>query len=174
MAPNALLAALLLLSPPPARVTFGPIPDGLFIQSGTPSPDATLPDEVGSQPQVLWIRSEAGFAKLGYSRRTAPAPGTGDSTRPAAGLDFSRQDVLLVSMGSRGTTGYSVTLAAIEKRGKAYHLVLKTRQPGPQDVVGEALTHPSVLVQTEKIHRTARLSLAMDGKDEEFGLRILE
>ncbi|HLP40809.1 MAG TPA: protease complex subunit PrcB family protein, partial [Fibrobacteria bacterium] len=123
-------------------------------------------------PQLFWIRTEEGFAKYGYERRNPPSGAAKpDSTAPGE-LDFARHDVILLTMGVQGTTGYNISLQSIRKSGRDVRFQLKTKSPtGP---VGEALTHPGVLVQVEKLPRDSRLVMEMNGKESSFDLRVLE
>ena len=158
----------------PIEVAFAPLQTRLYVQTGNPTEDGTLPDAFGTPPQLYWIRDEEGFAKLGYQRAKTPtgAP-IPDSTAPGE-LDFTRKDVILLSMGVQGTTGYSLSLRSVRKTGRDVRFILETKSPGPKDMVGEALTHPAIKVQVEKLPRDSRLIMVMDGKEPSFEMRVLD
>src|SRR6185369_8704798 len=98
---------------PQAQIAFAPFDSQRYTASGEIEPDAAVPQESGTGPQLYWIRSEAGFAKFGYAKTSggATAQGPGDP-------DFARQDVLYLTMGVQGTTGYEIHLESVQSAGQ--------------------------------------------------------
>ena len=157
------------MAAPHAQIAFAPFESHRFAATGDVAPDAAVPQDFGTGPQLFWIRSEAGFARFGYAK---PA-GAGNAQAPGD-PDFAKQDVIYLTMGVHGTTGYEIHLESIRVTGQEVRFMAKTRSPGPSDAVGEALTHPAQLVVVGKLPRDARPILVFDGKDVKSDLHLLE
>ena len=67
----------------------------------------------------------------------------------APAVDFSREMVVAVFLGTKPSGGYSVEIAQIEKRDNEVLVTYRERQPGPDDIVTMALTSPFHIVRTE-------------------------
>jgi hypothetical protein len=70
------------------------------------------------------------------------APGT-----PAPRVDFTREMVVGVFLGSRPTGGYSVTIAAVEAKGADLIVTYRVAEPSRDAMVTQALTSPVHLVR---------------------------
>lgn len=157
------------------RIPFVTIDPGQVYASREPDPGVLNMDEmVGSPPECYWIRSEQGWKSFGFKQTRPPSGQISPEEKAARELDFARHDVLFLTMGVQGTTGYTMSLDEIGKDAGEIRFRLKTTSPKPGEMVGEALTNPSVLVRTEKLPKDAKLKMILDGKDSNFDLRILE
>ncbi len=166
-----------MISTAPQDIAFAPFLSTRFIQTGTTSPKGVIPQDLGTPPQLYWVRSGTGFADLGYTKShpSSSTPAPADTTPTALGdPDFSRHDVLFLTMGVQGTTGYSLRLERIQKTGNEVRFLLKTKRPAPGMRVGEALTHPGTLVTVDKLPKEAHLVMILDGKEAGFQQKILE
>lgn len=164
----------------PSEYSFAPLATHRYVQTGTIAPEGQVPQAFGTGPQLYWIRSEAGFAKMGYVKADAPKTGLdaahgGPGKAAAPGdPDFGKQDVVLITMGVQGTTGYALELESVKRSGRELRFSAQTRSPTPGAMVGEALTHPSEWVVVDKLPRDSRPVLIFDGKAVKFDLHILD
>jgi protease stability complex PrcB-like protein len=90
--------------------------------------------------QVL-VRSEAEWTKLWQQH----AP---DHPRPA--VDFSKEMVVAVFMGSRPTAGFSTTVTSVTTANGALLVRYKETTPGPGTVSAQILTFPYHFVAIPK------------------------
>lgn len=71
---------------------------------------------------------------------------------PADGV-FVRKDgdrnYVLITMGEMPTGGYAVELVSAELVGGLWRIQVRYRQPGPDEMVTQAITHPYLLVAVE-------------------------
>ncbi|CAN5722221.1 hypothetical protein BH23GEM9_BH23GEM9_12820 [soil metagenome] len=96
-------------------------------------------------PARLLITSETQWAEAWariYSN-ISPVP-----VRPA--VDFSQNVIVLVAMGQRPTTGYSVNITETRVHGNSLYVRVTERLPGPSCGTGQALTAPVHAVQVPR------------------------
>jgi hypothetical protein len=100
------------------------------------------------RPTVVWI-ADADAWRSWYGRITSarlPAP-------PPPAVDFSREGVLLLAMGSRPTAGYGLSLA--EKSAVVRDGVLTMRvewgEPPPGALLAQVMTSPCLLVKAPAV-----------------------
>lgn len=148
------------------NIAFVPLSPRQYIQTGKISGDGEIPQAFDTPPQLFWVRSEVGFSKMGFEKKGA-APLPGDP-------NFTNQDVLYLTMGVQGTTGYSLHLDSISQTEKEIRFFITTSSPKLNEAVGEALTHPTIAVIVSKLLKDARLFMIFDKKPTEFQQRILE
>jgi hypothetical protein len=67
--------------------------------------------------------------------------------RPLPDVDFTREAVIGVFLGSRPTTGYSAEITSIEKEGTDLVVSYREQRPSPELVVLQVLTFPCHLVK---------------------------
>ncbi|MCZ7586415.1 MAG: protease complex subunit PrcB family protein [Deltaproteobacteria bacterium] len=65
---------------------------------------------------------------------------------PAPAIDFSRQVVLVVALGSLATGGHRVTIRSVERQGDKLIARVTRTQPQPGSAVTEAMSQPYSLV----------------------------
>lgn len=67
-------------------------------------------------------------------------------------IDWNKQMLLVVSMGTQSTGGYSIRITRAKEEKGVLKVFYKTQSPGPEDLVTQAITFPShvVLVPTFK------------------------
>ncbi|MFO7642228.1 MAG: protease complex subunit PrcB family protein [Candidatus Competibacteraceae bacterium] len=118
-----------------------------------PGANATLPVQssysdsqcVGlERPTVMWI-ADAETWRSWYGRITStrlPAP-------PPPAVDFSREGVLLLAMGSRSTAGYGLSLAegAATVRDGVLTVRVDWGEPPPGALLAQVMTSPCLLVK---------------------------
>jgi hypothetical protein len=83
------------------------------------------------------VRSAAEWQSL-WQRH---APG-----RPAPTVDFTRNMVLAVFLGSRPSGGYQVEITGVRSDGKGLVVEWTERRPGPGQMAAQVLTSPSHIV----------------------------
>ena len=71
-------------------------------------------------------------------------------SRPMPAVDFSREMVVGVFLGSRTTAGYSVEIVGVEKEGNGLVVRYKETAPGRGTVSAQIITTPSHLVAVPK------------------------
>lgn len=83
------------------------------------------------------IRDETAYFKLW-------ADLTADSPRAALPppVDFTKEMVIAIAMGSRPTGGYHTEVVDIELRGRTAHVLVSERTPRPGELQIQVTTHP--------------------------------
>jgi hypothetical protein len=66
-------------------------------------------------------------------------------------VDFSRESIVLVTLGMRGSGGYDVSIDALEEIPEGMRLVITATSPGSNCFVTEALTTPLHIVRTRNL-----------------------
>lgn len=74
--------------------------------------------------------------------------------RPA--VDFRSSVLVLVAMGTRPTTGYSVKVESVQHHAGVLYVAVRERSPGASCGTGQALTAPVHIVQVPREGATAR------------------
>jgi hypothetical protein len=103
---------------------------------------------------LIEIPSEADFQTY-WSRSTGQPP----STAPR-GVDWLRQKLIAVHLGTRPTGGYSVMVTNIERAGPVANVFALETKPAPRQVVDKSPTSPYALVTVDRIALPFRLSLS--------------
>jgi len=62
-------------------------------------------------------------------------------------VDFSRETVLAVFMGTRSTGGYSIEITRVYKKNNVIKAVAQTSSPAPGDLVTTVITQPFHIVK---------------------------
>jgi protease stability complex PrcB-like protein len=65
-----------------------------------------------------------------------------DYDRPAPSVDFPREMVVAVFMGSRPTAGYAVEIVSAAERNGALVVAYRERNPAPGAIAAQVLTFP--------------------------------
>jgi len=68
----------------------------------------------------------------------------GERTRPS--VDFSREIVVAVFMGTRPTAGFSVQIVGVRQEGQALIVSYKETRPAPDALTAQVLTSPFQIV----------------------------
>jgi hypothetical protein len=79
--------------------------------------------------------SRAAFQRL----LDATMPGRAPKAPP---LDFSRNEVVVVSLGPRSSSGYSLRVVRLEERRRGIYLTLRERTPSLGEPVDPHVTYP--------------------------------
>ena len=66
---------------------------------------------------------------------------------PVPEVDFTQYRVIAVFAGEKPTGGYSVEIISVETTNSLLVITVKYRQPGAEDIVTEAMTHPYHIIQ---------------------------
>ena len=88
-------------------------------------------------PRQAVIKSAAEFETLWR----AHAPG-----RPVPAVDFAKNIVLAVFLGSRPSSGFAVQITSAERAGDALVVTWTERRPGPDQMAAQVMTAPAHLV----------------------------
>jgi hypothetical protein len=78
---------------------------------------------------------------------------------PVPEVDFAVSAVVVVEIGARPSTGYTVEVERIVKVDGVLYVCALERQPGPQAVTGPAVTYPSASVATDRFDGPIRVVL---------------
>jgi len=68
----------------------------------------------------------------------------------APDVDFSRWMLLAVGLGTRPNGGYSVEITRLEQTGDGWVAHYVTREPGPNCIVAQVITHPVHVVKVPR------------------------
>ena len=79
--------------------------------------------------------------------------GAGD---PPASVDFAKEMVAAVFLGTRPTGGYSVEIASTRREGDALIVEYVERRPSADSIVTQALTSPFHIVKLPKVDGPVR------------------
>ena len=80
---------------------------------------------------------------------------------PAAPVDFKSEMILAAFQGRYPTGGYRIQISEVGETNHQMTVVVKYREPGPQELVTHAVTYPAHLVRVPK-------------SDKPVGFRIVE
>jgi len=69
---------------------------------------------------------------------------------PPPKVDFTKETVLLATMGTHSTGGHAIRFTGIHREGEVVTATLKTTSPGPDDLVTKALTAPFAIITIPK------------------------
>ena len=72
-------------------------------------------------------------------------------------VDFDTEIVVLASMGTRPTGGYSIEVASAAETVSGVVVTIVERSPGPTCLVSQAITNPTTLVQVPAAGREVEL-----------------
>ena len=82
-----------------------------------------------------------------------------DSKRPAPAVDFTREMVVGVFMGSRPTGGFGVEIVGTRQEGDAVIVQYRESMPGPGSMTAQVLTSPFHLVSVPRIDGDVKFEL---------------
>jgi hypothetical protein len=71
--------------------------------------------------------------------------------QPMPAVDFTKSMVVGVFLGSRNTSGYRITIAAIEREGSQAVVTYREERPGADEMLAQVITFPHHLVRVERI-----------------------
>jgi len=77
--------------------------------------------------------------------------------------------ILFIAMGERNTTGYEIKVKSVEKVDGTTTITVIERQPGKDELVGEAITYPYTVISLRKSTGSFRV---VNESGDEFGLLI--
>ena len=79
-------------------------------------------------------------------------------------MDFSREMVVGIFMGQRGTGGYEIEITKVERAGSELRVYYRGKSPDPGAMLTQALTEPYHLIKLPKDH--GRLIFAPESVSE--------
>lgn len=74
------------------------------------------------------------------------------SLPPLLPVDFSKNDVIALTMGVEPTGSYSIHMLSLVQNGQSYQAVVEYRQPGPDCKLPTLKTDPYFLASVPKLH----------------------
>jgi len=86
-------------------------------------------------PRQVVVRSQAAWEALAPDLRGGPAP-----------VDFSKEMIVGVFLGSKPTPGYAVTIVGAEEREGVLHVTYRETAPAPGRISAQVITFPYQLV----------------------------
>ncbi len=93
------------------------------------------------------IRDPQAWAEWWQSHNTTVEVIDGEESAPAPPeVDFSEETVLVATMGTRNTGGYSIAFTGIRRDGETLVATYKTESPDPDGFVTMALTAPYAII----------------------------
>jgi VWFA-related protein len=105
---------------------------------------------IGSPRQVV-AKSAADFEKLWREH----APG-----RPTPAVDFAKNMVVAVFLGSRPSSGFGVEITGVQREGDALVVTWVERRPGRDQMSAQVITAPSTLVAVPRFEGQVRFQKA--------------
>jgi VWFA-related protein len=135
-------------APPPGNRTPAPeTPQGTKPAGAPPAADRGAPMSMTTintdmmsgiaQPEQVVVRTAAEWQAL-WQRH---APG-----RPAPTVDFGKQMVVAVFLGTRPSGGYQVEIAGVRQEGNTLVVQWSERRPGPGQMAAQVMTAPAHIV----------------------------
>jgi hypothetical protein len=106
----------------------------------------TAPGQRFASPRYEVIVDDTQFRQVFQTLHADQLP-----SPPAPAIDFEHAFVLLVAMGQRTTTGYSVEVEQVERHGDVLRVNVRFEEPSPQARHAAMVTQPFVLVQAPKV-----------------------
>ena len=74
--------------------------------------------------------------------------------RPMPAIDFAKESVVAMFMGSRQTAGYNITILSATEGGGALIVTYRETRPAPGGVTAQVLTFPYHIVAIPKVTAT--------------------
>jgi len=97
------------------------------------------------------VRTAADLEKLWREH----APG-----RPAPAVDFAKNMVIAVFLGSRPSSGFAVQITEVRRDGDGLLVTWAERRPGPGQISATVMTSPSQIVAVPRVDGTVRFQKA--------------
>lgn len=82
-----------------------------------------------------------------------------------AGVDFARDMVIAVALGTRPTGGHSVTVESARREGRRLLVTVREVSPGAGCVVSQALTSPVVAVRIPRSSEPVEFVVVQERRD---------
>jgi len=111
----------------------------LSAQGGTPTPrtiDQGARSQITAAREVV-VRTDAEWDALWRQHQTA---------RPRGTIDFSKEMVVGVFLGSRPTAGYSVTIVSAAEQGGVLRVRYRETPPPADAITAQVITYPYQIV----------------------------
>ena len=110
--------------------------------------------------QRIVVRSSVSWATLWRRIVGSHAP------RPAMPpVDFTREMLIVVTMGTRPTGGHTIAIDSVVMRGDGLRVFVRERSPGPSCITTAALTAPVALARLERSFRPVRFTTREEVRD---------
>jgi VWFA-related protein len=139
---------------PNAPAPAAPVAPVAPVAPSTPVQTTTINSDMMSgidRPEQLVLRTAAEW-QTAWQRH---APG-----RPAPGVDFNKNMVVAVFLGSRPSGGYQVEITGVRTNGKTLVVQWAERQPGPGQMAAQVMTAPSHIVTVPRHEGEVRFEKA--------------
>ena len=107
--------------------------------------DKGMNSQMDDARQVV-VRTDAEWSKLWTQHG-------GDRTKPA--IDFSKNMLVAVFLGTRPTTGFAVEIVGVREEGGGLVVAYKETRPAPDSVAAQMLTSPYHIVAVPRGSTTA-------------------
>ena len=107
--------------------------------------DKGLNSTMDDKRQTL-VRTDAEWTRLWTQH-------AGEKTKPA--IDFSKDVVLALFMGTRPTAGFTTEIVSVREEGGTFVVSYKETRPSPDSVAAQILTSPFHIVAVPKGTATA-------------------
>jgi hypothetical protein len=120
-------------------------PDTLNFQRLAPTAASFENSSAIADQERLVIRDTAAWISFWTRMNSNSQP---EPPRPA--VDFSKEMIVAVAMGSRATGGFQITMPAARVEGSALIVEVLSRSPGPSCFVTLAVTHPVDLARVQR------------------------
>jgi len=98
------------------------------------------------EPMQLAVTNQSQWTELWARHSVRNEPRT-----PAPEIDFSKETILLVTLGQQRTGGYSVEITGVEQQEGKTVVLVSTREPKPGGLNIQVLTAPFHIVAVPKI-----------------------
>lgn len=124
----------------------GPEAPGLVMPVGTAVPVTRFGDADWSYTDFSRFTEPARIVVRDEARWRALWPSIAGSARPAPeppAVDFSRDMVVIATLGARGSSGYGVVVESATTTGDGLFVQVRTTEPGHGCVVLAVITHPA-------------------------------
>jgi hypothetical protein len=114
------------------------------------------------KPRQVIVRDAKAFATLWKEHTTGIA-----IPPPLPKVDFQKNDVVAVFMGSKPTGGYSVEIGDIRHEKKGATITVTLLKPGPGSIVTQAFTYPFAMRAVPKLPKTVKFAITEKVRGED-------
>ena len=108
--------------------------------------------------QTVVLRTQSAYSTEWFRRYPPPPPGVGAPVVSPPPVDFSREIVVLIDLGTRPTGGYSVAVTQAEASGTGLRISWQETKPGANCVVTMATMNPFVFAAVTRRDGTVTFS----------------
>ncbi|MFV9509757.1 protease complex subunit PrcB family protein [Tepidibacillus sp. LV47] len=69
-------------------------------------------------------------------------------------IETNKKIYLVLTRGEKRTSGYEITIKSIDVKEKEIHIIFQYKDPNPDQLLMQIITHPMLILEMEKTDKT--------------------